>query len=131
MTIGVPIPWPSAVVPTGYLQMRGQSFDPSAYPELAVLFTDHILLDLRGEFIRGWDNGRGVDAGRTLLALQADEFKTHSHAQTYGGGWDTPYSGVPRGGNNGNITSLHTTTATGGNETRPRNISFMYITRVA
>jgi phage-related tail fiber protein len=34
-----------------------------AYPALR-------LPDLRGEFIRGWDDGRGVDAGRGLLSFQ-------------------------------------------------------------
>ncbi|ECV6025854.1 phage tail protein, partial [Salmonella enterica] len=28
------------------------------------------LPDLRGEFIRGWDDGRGVDAGRSILSAQ-------------------------------------------------------------
>ncbi|EOC1122528.1 phage tail protein, partial [Cronobacter sakazakii] len=28
------------------------------------------LPDLRGEFIRGWDDGRGIDSGRGLLSLQ-------------------------------------------------------------
>ena len=37
------------------------------------------LLELRGEHIRVWDDGRGVDAGRSFGSFQADEVKSHSH----------------------------------------------------
>jgi phage-related tail fiber protein len=32
--------------------------------------------DLRGEFVRGWDHGRGVDSGRGLGSLQAQDWKS-------------------------------------------------------
>lgn len=35
--------------------------------------------DLRGEFIRGLDSGRGIDAGRALGSWQIDMFKSHTH----------------------------------------------------
>jgi microcystin-dependent protein len=43
----------------------------------------HIKLpDLRGEFIRGWDNARGIDSSRKNRSYQADEIKAHTHAVT-------------------------------------------------
>ena len=68
--IGVPIPYPLSTVPTGCLAMNGQRFDTRRYPKLAQKYPSGQLPDLRGEFIRGWDNGRGVDAGRALLSAQ-------------------------------------------------------------
>ena len=70
--VGVPIPWPSETVPDGYIAMIGQSFDPLAFPKLALAYPDNTLPDMRGEYIRGWDNGRGVDVGRELLSHQMD-----------------------------------------------------------
>jgi hypothetical protein len=37
------------------------------------------LPDLLGEFIRGWDNGRGIDPNRVLGTNQADQFQGHIH----------------------------------------------------
>ena len=68
--IGVPIPYPSYAVPTGCLVMNGQRFDKARYPKLAQKYPSGELPDLRGEFIRGWDIGRGVDVGRALLSAQ-------------------------------------------------------------
>ena len=68
--VGVPIPYPLSTVPTGCLAMNGQRFDTRRYPKLAQKYPSGQLPDLRGEFIRGWDNGRGVDAGRGLLSAQ-------------------------------------------------------------
>lgn len=70
--IGIPIPYPLSTVPTGCLAMNGQRFDTRRYPKLAQKYPSGLLPDLRGEFIRGWDNGRGVDARRALLSAQGD-----------------------------------------------------------
>lgn len=40
------------------------------------------LPDLRGEFLRGWDDARGVDLGRALGSAQAAAFGQHSHTAT-------------------------------------------------
>lgn len=69
---GTPIPYPGVTPPDGYLLLNGGSFDKSQFPMLAQLFTSGILPDLRGEFIRGWDNARGVDSGRAVLSSQLD-----------------------------------------------------------
>lgn len=73
--IGVPIPYPLSTVPQGCLAMNGQRFDKSRYPKLALKYTSGTLPDMRGEFIRGLDNGRGVDAGRGLLSNQGDAIR--------------------------------------------------------
>jgi phage-related tail fiber protein len=43
------------------------------------LATTFRLPDLRGEFIRGYDDSRGVDAARVIGARQADSLKDHTH----------------------------------------------------
>lgn len=68
--VGIPIPYPLSTVPTGCLAMNGQRFDARRYPKLAQKYPSGQLPDLRGEFIRGWDNGRGVDGNRALLSDQ-------------------------------------------------------------
>ncbi|WP_210452352.1 phage tail protein [Pantoea ananatis] len=67
---GVPVPWPSATPPAGWLKCNGASFSATDYPKLAKVFTALKLPDLRGEFIRGWDDGRGADTGRGVLTTQ-------------------------------------------------------------
>ena len=83
LPVGVPVPWPSATPPTGWLKCNGAAFSAEEYPELAKAYPTNKLPDLRGEFIRGWDDGRGVDTGRAILSSQGDairniygEFKT-------------------------------------------------------
>ncbi len=132
--IGAPVPWPTDVVPTGYLEMRGQAFDPVAFPKLAIAYPTNTLIDMRGEFIRGWDNGRGVDISRVICSSQLDEFKSHQHDLSQGpltngdSGNQNQYASWWK---NGGLSSADGTYDTGGSETRPRNISFMYITRAA
>ncbi|HDR2315245.1 phage tail protein [Enterobacter asburiae] len=70
LPVGVPVPWTSATPPTGWLKCNGAAFTASQYPKLALAYPALRLPDLRGEFIRGWDDGRGVDAGRGLLSFQ-------------------------------------------------------------
>ncbi|MEI7171804.1 tail fiber protein [Pectobacterium parmentieri] len=68
--IGIPMPWPQAKAPSGWLKCNGLSFDKNIYTILAKVYPSGILPDLRGEFIRGWDDGRQVDNGRGLLISQ-------------------------------------------------------------
>ncbi|HGU5705872.1 TPA: phage tail protein [Escherichia coli] len=74
LPVGVPVPWPSATLPTGWLKCNGAAFSAEEYPELAKAYPTNILPDLRGEFIRGWDDGRGVDSSRTLLSWQKGSY---------------------------------------------------------
>ncbi|HFB2112103.1 TPA: phage tail protein [Escherichia coli] len=70
LPVGVPVPWPSATPPTGWLKCNGAAFSAEEYPELAKAYPTNKLPDLRGEFIRGRDDGRGADSGRGLLSFQ-------------------------------------------------------------
>nr|WP_267239303.1 phage tail protein [Pantoea ananatis] len=47
--------------PSGWLKCNGAAFSAADYPLLAKAYPSLKLPDLRGEFIRGWDDGRGVD----------------------------------------------------------------------
>lgn len=135
LPVGVPVPWPSATPPTGWLKCNGAPFSAEEYPELAKAYPTNKLPDLRGEFIRGWDDGRGADNGRVLLSTQGDAFKVHSHNfdRSCGlkgfdptGGFDVVTADV-------NVETINqptrSTVAVGGSETRPRNIAFNYIVR--
>ncbi|STL39921.1 tail fiber protein [Escherichia coli] len=79
LPVGVPVPWPSATPPTGWLKCNGAAFSAEEYPELAKAYPTNKLPDLRGEFIRGWDDGRGIDTGRALLNWQPHTILDHAH----------------------------------------------------
>ncbi|MEL4226386.1 tail fiber protein [Escherichia coli] len=70
LPVGVPVPWPTATPPAGWLKCDGRAFTKEQYPVLARVYPTLRLPDLRGEFIRGWDDGRKVDTGRALLSFQ-------------------------------------------------------------
>ncbi|EAY2806114.1 phage tail protein [Salmonella enterica subsp. enterica serovar Derby] len=152
LPVGVPVPWPSATPPTGWLKCNGAPFSAEEYPKLAKVYPTNELPDLRGEFIRGWDDGRGVDAGRALLSIQTGMLEKHRHivvandwydskeewelatifrrAYTQGRGLDA----ADVGGTLIPSPTLHTRGSignTGGSETRPRNIAFNFIVRAA
>ncbi len=121
--VGTVIMYYGATAPTGYLECNGQS--TTGYDELLELIGANTP-DLRGEFIRGWDNGRGVDTGRSLGSTQTDEFKSHNHTTTSFSRVNVNPSGVqnPLFGRTGvDTTSIG---FEGGDETRPRNIALMY-----
>ncbi|EOK5207208.1 phage tail protein, partial [Escherichia coli] len=89
LPVGVPVPWPSATPPTGWLKCNGAAFSAEEYPELAKAYPTNKLPDLRGEFIRGWDDGRGIDAGRVLLSIQTGMLEKHRHIVVANDGYDT------------------------------------------
>jgi hypothetical protein len=78
---------PTNYVPTGYLECNGAGYSRTVYPELFAVLTytyggsgdTFYLPDLRGQFIRGWDNGRGVDAGRAVGSAQSAATGPHQH----------------------------------------------------
>ncbi|KDX18365.1 phage Tail Collar domain protein [Escherichia coli 2-210-07_S3_C3] len=75
LPVGVPVPWPSVTPPTGWLKCNGAPFSAEEYPELAKAYPTNKLPDLRGEFIRGWDDAKGVDVSRSLLSNQSDAIR--------------------------------------------------------
>ncbi|EFL7792591.1 MULTISPECIES: phage tail protein [Enterobacteriaceae] len=146
LPVGVPVPWPLETPPTGWLKCNGAAFSSEMYPKLAKAYPTNKLPDLRGEFIRGWDDGRGVDAGRVILSIQGWLTGSHYHNIRSWDAWDNTVlvpndrggdsllstdNAVRQGAINGKFTSQYRTELSGGNETRPRNIAFNYIVRAA
>ena len=161
LPVGVPVPWPSATPPTGWLKCNGAAFSAEEYPELAKTYPTNKLPDLRGEFIRGWDDGRGIDTGRALLNWQPHTILDHAHYMelwtgdglaagsaregvnpgilaTYGDGGivktDEPGLKVPsslRAISSRSVKRYGEISENVGTETRPRNIAFNYIVRAA
>jgi phage-related tail fiber protein len=78
--------------------------------------------DLRGEFIRGWDDGRGIDSGRTFGSNQDDAFESHSHSLPSSTDNNTLNGFVQAADGTGTLRTA-STGLTGGTETRPRNVA--------
>lgn len=121
--------WGTTSPPSGWIQCAGQS--TAGYPNLQSLFGTNVP-DLRGEFIRGLDNGRGVDPGRGIRSFQSQAIESHAH--TYQNANLTIIQ------ENGGLTvqsiqkptltyNTASTTSAGGTETRPRNIALMFIVK--
>lgn len=125
-----------STVPAGWLEADGSDVSRTTYARLfSAIGTTYGtgngsstfgLPDLRGEFVRGWDNGRGVDSGRSLGSSQGDELKSHSHTTTT---FRTLGGAVAFGGIGANMGDDSGTGSTGGDETRPRNVALMPIIR--
>jgi microcystin-dependent protein len=148
--VGMIAPFAMSTAPTGWLECDGSAVSRTTYADLfTALGTTHgsgdgsttfNVPDLRGEFIRGWDNGKGTDSGRTFGSSQTDELKSHFHRPYnyssdstrrfftgYGstsGGYSYPASGGVGTLQFTDVTAQ--TDPTGGTETRPRNIAMMY-----
>lgn len=141
LPVGTMLPFPRDVTPPGFLEVENDSlYSAAAYPDLAAFLGGAFnrggepagyfrLPESRGEFLRGWDHGRGVDPGRAVGSYQLDELKKHRHPQyEYDSGNSTP---IPDGSFaydlNANIATGYDRTAligyTGGSETRPRNLA--------
>ncbi|EIL0034945.1 tail fiber protein [Salmonella enterica] len=85
---GCPIPYPGPVAPDGYLLMDGRPFSKTLYPQLANLYPDGELPDMRGMYVRGWDNGRGLDVADDRIkwpfsiTVKPDPYSTYDRAST-------------------------------------------------
>ncbi|CAH6020865.1 hypothetical protein AI3057V1_1483 [Citrobacter freundii] len=152
--IGIPFFWPSAAMPNTvmdewsdmvFLKYNGSSFSASAYPKLALVNPSLTLPDVRGEFIRVWDDGRGVDSGRTLLSAQGDTLQnitaslgdvTTGPNNLAGGAFAASVltgnlQQLPQVGSykQTNYTFDASRVARTSTETRPRNIAFNFLVR--
>ena len=161
LPVGVPVPWPTATPPAGWLKCDGRAFTKEQYPVLARAYPTLRLPDLRGEFIRGWDDGRKVDTRRSLLSGQAATFIRTALQDYYGYDLNTNVKvGIafatadsvitvgnpanPKAGNNSDyVPASADNSITGIQRTaednftgawismRPRNVAFNYIVRAA
>ena len=88
--VGMTSAFPRTTAPSGWLACNGSEVSRGTYSALFNTIgtssgfgngsTTFNLPDLRGEFIRGLDDGRGVDAGRSIASSQGDAIKSHNHA---------------------------------------------------
>lgn len=141
--IGSPFPWPHAKMPDElfpsmagmvFLKSNGASFSGTLYPKLALAYPGLKLADLRGEFIRGWDDGRGIDSGRTLLSWQHEtiiQTALESNSSQTMIGVDYEDSFVT-GGNLAVGPIAYTGNSPRNKKgVRPRNVAFNYIVRAS
>lgn len=87
LPVGSMLPFPRGVVPAGFIEVDGSLQKTATYPDLAAYLGAAFnkgdepsgyfrLPDTRGEFLRGWDHGRGVDAGREMGSQQNGSLQT-------------------------------------------------------
>lgn len=151
LPVGTMLPFPRGTVPAGFLEVDGRAHSAAVYPDLAAYLGGAFdkgdegagffrLPDTRGEFLRGWDHGRDVDAGRELGSAQSDAFQGHKHGPDADVGasalWATRTGGgfaMNPGSTLGNLQSVGKPIADGINgaprtaaETRPRNLAVMW-----
>ena len=163
-----------ATVPSGYLECNGDPVSRATYAALFAVIGDSYgagdgsstfnLPDLRGEFVRGFDNGRDVDVdsngnSRGIATSQSDQNKQHNHPASssvtdsghvhattfdnkkyfpggssttisFGGSGIYPADVFTMSSATTGITVSTTISNDGGGETRPRNISMMYIIKI-
>ena len=154
----------TTTVPSGYVKCNGAAVSRTTYADLFSTIgtafgagdgsTTFNVPDLRGEFVRGWDDSRGVDSGRSFATSQADQNKSHNHTATstvtdpghfhttenfvVRSNYQEPRNlGVGTDGNANNTgdTNSKTTGITvstsiandGATDARPRNIAMMYV----
>jgi microcystin-dependent protein len=131
----------ASTAPTSYLEANGATISRTTYAALfAVIGTTYgsgdgsttfNLPNVSGYFVRGWDNGRGVDSGRAFGSNQTNSIQSHTH-----GMWQTlsrdSAQGDPNatsagsfGGGAAQFYQHPNTDSTGSTETRPVNIAFL------
>ena len=141
--IGIPFFWLSSAMPNTvidewsdmvFLKLNGATFSAANYQQLALMVPSLRLPDTRGEFLRIWDDGRGIDSGRGLLSFQAATSFTqyagnydvgsghaignHDGVVDYSAGFSRfPYPGPAVGDGVNHVT------------VRPRNIAFNFLVR--
>ena len=144
--------------PSGYLECNGAAVSRSTYASLfsAISTTWGVgdgsstfnLPDLRGQFVRGWDNSAGVDSGRSFASSQTDQNKEHTHSVTdpghvhtttfdnkkyFPGGGSTSVSYGGAGGYPADVFTMSSATTgislanQGGTEVRVKNYALMYV----
>lgn len=138
---GSVIAWGGLTPPPGYLECHGGLTTQAIHPELYAAIGNQFntggevgdqfrVPQLQGEFIRGWDNGRGVDPGRIQGAAGWQDHLIESHTHLFNNvnaaGADTNTWTYADRGNTSPIVYQHESLATGGTETRPRNMALMY-----
>ncbi len=158
MLRGMVVPFPMTTPPEGWLVCDGRAVSRTTYAALFALVgtsygsgngsTTFNLPDLRGEFIRGVDQERGIDPDRALGSGQADAVKAHTHtgttssagahSHTYnylavssgsvfqaGSNWGTVSTGDSTSSAGAHVHNV-SVDSSGGAESRPRNIAMVF-----
>ena len=124
-----------ATEPTGWLKANGAAVSRTTYAALFAAIgtrygagngsTTFNLPDLRGEFLRGFDDGRGIDSGRAIGTWQDSDNKRHTHDVN---GYTNVNSGFPSvffDDSGGDSPRTLISEPSGGTESRPRNIAML------
>ncbi|MDK2557308.1 phage tail protein [Citrobacter youngae] len=140
--IGIPFYWPLAAMPNTvmpewsdmvFLKPNGASFSAATYPKLALVWPGLIIPEMRGEFIRIFDDGRGVNPVQPLLGWADSRLKEHTHVLPTGRmavGVDDVSSTWVVVENDVATPKVSTKTQSGGaGETAPRSIAFNCLVR--
>ena len=143
--------YPTATCPTGWLEASGAAVSRATYASLFTAIgttygagdgsTTFNLPDYRGYFLRGWDHGAGNDpdtSGRTTRGdgttgdnvgtKQTGQIQSHTHSSA---GYTSMGSGGYGAYTASSVGSPYAMGATGGNETRPKNINVTYCVNTA
>jgi phage-related tail fiber protein len=127
---------------TGWLKANGAAISRTTYSDLFAVIstmygtgdgsTTFNVPDIRGEFIRVWDDSKGINSGRNIGSWEDQAFLSHVHSpgnaahqfilNTYPGTSAWTVTGTV---GNVNMNGGNVTAATGGSETRPRNTAFL------
>ncbi|MBK5375717.1 phage tail protein [Pseudomonas sp. TH43] len=158
LPVGTIVAFPGANPPVGFLELDSSVKSAALYPDLNAYLAGKYnkgdegagnfrLPDGRGEFLRGWDHGRSVDAGRGIGTYQAEAFAAHNHryfdgtAATFdpAGNWQAgningaaasisvgAFLSPVDNGSTMQMVNAQNTVNTGGTETRPRNLAVMW-----
>ncbi|KIP96923.1 phage tail protein [Pseudomonas sp. HN2] len=158
LPVGSIVAFPVDAPPPGFLELDNSVKSSATYPDLSAYLGGKFnkgdegvgnfrLPEARGEFLRGWDHGRGVDGGRGIGSSQTDTLKAHSHYLPTGSGGGQavdPNGEIPSvvlkdtaadwalrstfGGDNAELSigSVRTYNYGSATETRPRNIAVMW-----
>ncbi len=158
LPVGSIVAFPVDAPPPGFLELDNSVKSTATYPDLSAYLGGKFnkgdegvgnfrLPEARGEFLRGWDHGRGVDGGRGIGSSQTDTLKAHSHYLPTGSGGGQavdPNGEIPSvvlkdtaadwalrstfGGDNAELSigSVRTYNYGSAPETRPRNIAVMW-----
>lgn len=119
--------------PTGYLKANGAAISRTTYAALFAAIgttfgagdgsTTFNVPDLRAEFIRGWDDGRGIDTGRVFGSAQGFAMQAHTHTTPQGLQGGGAFAFQP--GTSGLSTTSGAASGTTATETRPRNVALL------
>jgi microcystin-dependent protein len=155
--VGAVMAFPTGIVPPGFLELDGSVQSTATYPDLAAYIGSKFnkgdegtgnfrLPESRGEFLRGWDHGRGIDAGRDIGSYQLGQNESHNHRyfdtaraniDPYGASALGVVNGVTQsiaeggflssaGADNAQLVATTNTVNSGGSEARPRNLAVMW-----